>query len=222
MGELRATTEAFVAKNGRCPTASRGRARRRSVGTAVHRRLPGAERARRRRRVEGRRRRHRHHRRRPLLGLSPRAATIVGLALVAACGQRAPLLPSDDAVRACMTGSACGTTDFFGECISELVTIGRDPQELALSRHLSAAQASCLAAAGTDCNAARACLDLGVAATPCTSTASRCDGDVVRYCNERVAPATRRRSIARRWGCVVSSILSVSPTAPTAHAARPR
>jgi len=110
------------------------------------------------------------------------------LALVAGCGTRPPLLPTDDVIRACVTGSACNVTDYLGECVSELMTIGRDPQELAASRPLSAALVPCLVAAGTDCDAARGCVNLGTSATSCDGMPARCDGDILRYCSGDLPP----------------------------------
>lgn len=107
----------------------------------------------------------------------------VAFLTVAGCGtRRAPLLPSDDVVRACMTAVACGVASpAFQDCVSEL-TFG-DPQALAASGLIAPSAIPCLAAAGTDCARAQACGNNGMPASTCDGTIpAMCDGDVVHKC----------------------------------------
>lgn len=104
----------------------------------------------------------------------------------ASCAKRPPLLPTDEVVHACMTEAACGLTLGFDLCVAAFAFGGRDPQESAIHEHVTAAEATCLAAAGTDCDRARACLNDGAPAPVCdpNTFAGGCDGDVMRYCND--------------------------------------
>jgi hypothetical protein len=98
---------------------------------------------------------------------------------LAACGGTAAKLPSRAQVRACETATACEQFGDMRTCLESATDFKGDgtptPSNLI----------ACLAAAGADCDAAAACLNLGAPATSCgdpmTATTS-CDGDIVRLC----------------------------------------
>ena len=89
-------------------------------------------------------------------------------------------------VKAAMTATACKIQFGFTNTVSVFFDASVfGPSEI-----------SCLATAGTDCDRARACMNLQQPATPCNPTAvpHRCDGDVFRWCSPDTIPTGYMRA----------------------------
>jgi hypothetical protein len=109
-----------------------------------------------------------------------RAAQVAFLICVGAC-TRVPEPPSE-IVRACQTATACSITATLQSCATDYFQWLENPDDPP-AFHMGPNEIGCLANAGTDCDRARACVNLGVAPGPCSDPMHPvCDGDVFRYC----------------------------------------
>jgi hypothetical protein len=123
---------------------------------------------------------------------------VVGIALIAGCPDRAlpfPLpdmaAPDDRVALACATMTSCRLADLagvvgsFGSAMASCVSAcnGIDRRDIQYSTHIDSASIDCLAAAGSDCVRATACLNGGVTPPACTPDGfSVCDGNIERDC----------------------------------------
>lgn len=96
---------------------------------------------------------------------------------------------------ACITASACGIISNNTSVCTQTIEYLNDPAAEA-DLHVDAQQVNCIATAGSNCDAARACLNYNRAAQPCSGSSAMCDGsDLVlcdRYTGVNGANGTRR------------------------------
>jgi hypothetical protein len=102
------------------------------------------------------------------------------LALVAGCDNGA--VNGSTSAAACATATACGIiAGGISACTSGALRTN-DPS-VAAALHISTSTVSCIAAAGSSCDAARKCLDGGMTPSPCTGTSGSCTGTVLTTCS---------------------------------------
>lgn len=147
-----------------------------------------------------------------------RLAALVAATLIAGCADR-PLpipgpdmaLPASTVARACATLTGCDLAKqiaALGSFASSMATCvnaftGIDRRDIQYSTHVDEATLECLAAVGSDCNAAIACLS-GGGPTSCTANGTTsCDGTVERRCNNNQITAFDCASIG--LSCIVLS-----------------
>jgi hypothetical protein len=108
---------------------------------------------------------------------------LVAFVLVAGCGSSSSVVTGASGSRACVTSAACGLLDGVSLCTSGVAGVNND--RIAVGARTSAATVNCLAAAGTDCVAARKCLDGGATPSPCTvGSAPSCAGNQLVRCSQ--------------------------------------
>jgi hypothetical protein len=91
------------------------------------------------------------------------------------------VVPSDQAVRACATATACGLESDFDDCIRTFADLTASIARTGTAI-FGPADVACLARAGSDCDAAQRCTNAGAAPESCTGGSAQCDGEVVRGC----------------------------------------
>lgn len=110
-----------------------------------------------------------------------RSAALAALLICAGGCTRVPQPPAE-IVRACQTATACSVTGTFQSCATDYFQWLNNPDDPP-AFHIGRDEIACLANAGTDCDRARACVNLGVAPTACSDPLHFiCDGNIIRFC----------------------------------------
>jgi hypothetical protein len=93
---------------------------------------------------------------------------------------------SNTAVAACATAIACNIVDpttinGLSGCVGQALSVNNPI--VAASAHISTQIVNCLAAASTNCVAAKKCIGGGDTPAPCTGVSSSCQGNVLSFCS---------------------------------------
>jgi len=99
--------------------------------------------------------------------------------LVAGCGNNS--ITQQSGAAACITANACGILAVGVSVCTQFVVGINDPAGAA-SLHFSPGEVNCLAAAGSDCVAAKKCLAGGNTPATCSGNAQSCVGNVWQQC----------------------------------------
>lgn len=106
--------------------------------------------------------------------------SLVTLLLVAGCGNSTVTQQSGAA--ACITASGCNILPGGISACTQSVVLVNEPS-IAAGAHLSPATVNCIAAAGSDCAAAKKCLGGGATPASCSGNATSCVGNSWQQCN---------------------------------------
>jgi hypothetical protein len=100
--------------------------------------------------------------------------------LVAGCGNNSVTQQSGAA--ACITASACGVIAGGASSCTQFIAYVNNG-EIASRAHISPSQVNCIAAAGSDCIAAKKCLAGNQTPAVCSGSSESCVGNVWQSCN---------------------------------------
>ncbi len=131
------------------------------------------------------------------------AVMLVGLAAVG-CGESGTTASVGS--KACMSLASCDLFDFnVSQCSFGAALLGSDYWSNVFK--IEPEQVTCLAAAGSDCDAARKCLNKGAAPATCSGGRS-CEGTVLVLCEDNLAaPGTRG---TRRFDCASANLSCIA------------
>ncbi len=102
------------------------------------------------------------------------------LVLVAGCGNSS--VTQQTGAAACITASACGIIAGGISVCTQVISFVNDPEQAARA-HISASEVNCIAAAGSDCVAAKKCLAGGMTPAVCSGASESCVGNTWESCN---------------------------------------
>lgn len=123
---------------------------------------------------------------------------VLGLVTLAGCGSG---VDANSGEAACATASACGIiAGGISQCTFSIEQVN-DPTTAAAVK-VNAAQVNCIAHAGSNCDAARACLNGGKTPTACTGSSQSCSGNVWNSCDS--LNGTNGNNGTRQFDCASS------------------
>jgi hypothetical protein len=103
------------------------------------------------------------------------AATLLAIG----CGNG---VTGETGVAACLTLNACGMVKVGASACTQFIEAVNEPA-VEGTIHISAAQVNCVASAGSNCDAARACLNGGQKPAMCSGSSSMCSGNTWSTCD---------------------------------------
>ena len=122
----------------------------------------------------------------------------LGLIFVAGCGSG---VTGSSGAAACASAATCGIlTGGISQCTEEIAQVN-DPT-VAAEVKVDASQVNCIARAGANCAAARACLNDNKAPTQCTGNSQSCNGTVWNACDS--VTGTGGNNGTRQFDCGAS------------------
>jgi hypothetical protein len=107
-------------------------------------------------------------------------SVLLVVAVVGGCGSSTVTQQSGAA--ACITASGCGILPGGISACTQTVVLVNDPA-VAATAHLSPSEVNCIAAAGSDCAAAKKCLAGGSTPATCSGNARSCVGNTWQQCS---------------------------------------